>query len=246
MLRMIIVALFLGIFGLVSLPTFFVLWLIGKFSMNLRHHASYAFVRSALKILLNLSDTELIVKGEENLIKDRPVLYVGNHRSFFDIVIAYSIIPPLAGFISKIEVKKVPILRTWMTFMNCLYLDRNNAKEGLKTILAAIEQVKSGISIFIFPEGTRSKADDAMIAFKEGSLKIAQKTNCPVIPVAFNNTSAIFEDQKPFIKKAKVIVEFGKPIYLSSLEGDDKKFPGKYTHDIVEKMVLDNMKELGE
>jgi len=79
--------------------------------------------------------------------------------------------------------------------------------------------------------------------FKEGSLKIAQKTNCPVIPVSFNNTSAIFEDQFPKIRPVKVTVEFGTPIIPSELPAEDNKHLGKYTHDIVKGMLERNKVE---
>ena len=79
--------------------------------------------------------------------------------------------------------EKIPILRTWMANVNCLFLDRKNIKEGLKTILQGIEKVKNGISIWIFPEGTRNTNEDIteLLPFKEGSLKIAEKSGCPVI-----------------------------------------------------------------
>lgn len=58
-------------------------------------------------------------------------------------------------------------------------LNRDNIKEGMKTILKGIELIKNGSSVFIFPEGTRSK-DEELLPFKEGSLKIAEKVNAPL------------------------------------------------------------------
>lgn len=241
MIRIIITGIAAGLFFLVSaifiIPA---LYIIGLFSREKRDYLSYAIVQWAFKVVLFFAGTDIDVKGFDNIPKDQPVLYVGNHRSIFDIIISYSMVPPLTGYISKIEIKKVPILSWWMKLMNCLFLDRDNPREGLKTILAAIDMIKEGKSVFIFPEGTRSKTDDGMIDFKEGSLKIAQKTNCPVIPVAFNNTSAIFEDQLPKLRKVKVSVEFGKPIIPSELDAEAKKHLGKYTHDIVKGMVERN------
>ena len=127
--------------------------------------------------------------------------------------------------------------------MNCLFLDRHNVKEGLKTIIAGTEQIKSGISVFVFPEGTRAERDEDMIEFKEGSLKMAEKSGCPIIPVAINNTSAIFEDQFPKVRKAHVVIEYGKPIDVNELTKEEKKRLGAYTHDIIKEMVMKN-KEL--
>ena len=148
------------------------------------------------------------------------------------------------GFVSKIEIKKVPILAQWMVNMNCLFLDRSSPKEGLKMIHDGVEKLQNGISIFIFPEGTRAKSDDTMAEFKGGSLKMAEKANVPIVPVAINNTSAIFENQFPFIKKAHVIIEYCEPIMTDNLSKEDKKFLAERVHDIVQGKVLDHMKGL--
>ena len=148
-------------------------------------------VRSVFKVLLKLAGVTVTVKGAENIPEDTAVLYVGNHRSYFDILAGYTTVPTLLGFVAKKEMEKIPLLRTWMVNVNCLFLDRKNIKEGLKMILQGIEKVKNGVSIWIFPEGTRNPNEDIteLLPFKEGSLKIAEKSGCPVIPVAMTGTA---------------------------------------------------------
>lgn len=135
-----------------------------------------------------------------------------------------------------------PLLRVWMRYLYCLFLDRENIKEGLKTILKAIEYVKSGVSICIFPEGTRNKSEDEleMLPFHDGSFKIAQKTGCPIIPIALSNTSAMFEDQFPKIKPRHVVIEYGKPIILSELSKEEQRHIGSYTQNIILDMLKHN------
>lgn len=87
-----------------------------------------------------------------------------------------------------------------MRNLYCLFLDRNDTREGLKTILEGIDYIKKGISIVIFPEGTTSHTLD-LLPFKEGSFKFAEKTGCKIIPMVQNNTRACFENQFPRIKK---------------------------------------------
>lgn len=243
MIRLILVGTFLFLFFVVSLLIFVFLYFVGLFNKNLKDRMSYAIVSWALRTVLFISGTKLDVKGMENVPRDKAALFVGNHRSFFDIVINYSVLPPLMGFIAKKEIKKVPILSSWMVRMNCLFLDRENIKEGMKTIIAGTELLKSGISVFIYPEGTRAHSDDEMAEFKEGSLKMAEKSGAPIIPVAISNSSACFEDQFPKIRKAHVIIEYGKPIDVSALSKEEKKKIGAYTHDIIKDMVMKN-KEL--
>ena len=64
------------------------------------------------------------VQGLENIPADRAVLYVGNHRSYFDILVGYVTVPGLTGFVAKKEMLKIPLLRDWMHRVNCLFLDR--------------------------------------------------------------------------------------------------------------------------
>lgn len=233
MLRIVIVVIAVVLFFICTLPVLLVFKILHKKWPERIDHASLAVVQWAFRTVLKLSGTKLTVLGEENVPTDRPVLYVGNHTSFFDIIITYARMPGLTGYVAKKSVAKVPVLNLWMHRVHCLFLDRDNIKEGLKTILAAIEKVKSGISIFIFPEGTRNKTPDTLLDFKEGSFKIAEKTGCPIVPVTLVNASAIFEDHFPRIKKTHVVVEYGTPIDMSTLDKEERKHIGAYTQNII-------------
>lgn len=139
-------------------------------------------VQWAFNVILFICGTKITVIGEEHVPTDVPVLYIGNHRSYFDIIITYARCPRLTGYVAKDNMEKVPLLRVWMRRLHCLFINRENVKEALKTILAGIDNIKNGISMCIFPEGTRNKSDEQMLPFKEGSFKMAEKTGCPIIP----------------------------------------------------------------
>ena len=240
MIRFVLIGLFLIIYMLVSLIIFVFLAIVGKFNKNLKDRMSFAIVTWGLSVMKFLSGAKITVKGLENIPDDTAVLYTSNHRSYFDIVIGYTLVKPLCGFVSKKEIKKVPILAGWMKRMHCLFLDRSDIRAGMKMVLEGVDSLKNGISIFIFPEGTRGKTDDSLKEFKEGSFKMAEKANVPVVPVSFNNTSAIFEDHFPWIKKANVVVEFGKPIYMDTLDKEQKKHLGAIVHDEIKTMIENN------
>lgn len=240
MIRFILVAFFLISFLILGIPILIVEWIIGKFNPDLKNKSSQRIVQYAFKIILFIAGVKLTVKGFENIPKDKAVLYIGNHRSYFDIVITYSLCPGLTGYVAKKEMEKIPLLSTWMKYLHCLFLDREDMKEGLKTILTGIDYIKHGISICIFPEGTRNSGDK-MLPFKEGSLKMADKTGCPVIPMALTNTRDIFENHFPKIKKTHVILEYGAPIYPKELSKEDKKFLGAYTQKKIQEMYEKNI-----
>ncbi len=240
MFRFICIAIFLVIYLILSIPIFFVEWIIGKFNKRAKDYSSLRIVQWGFKVILWITGVEVTVIGEEK-IPDEPVLYIGNHRSFFDILLTYSRCKNLTGYVAKKEMEKVPSLSTWMKNLYCLFLDRENPKEGLKTILKAIEYVKQGISICIFPEGTRNKGEElSMLPFKEGAFKIATKTGCPIVPISMNNTAAIFENQLPRIKKVSVILEYGDPIYPDQLDAEKKKRIGAYVQNIIQETIHKN------
>lgn len=240
MIRFIFVVLFLVVFLILSIPVMLVEWLIGKKNPNMKDYSSLRIVQWAFKVILWIAGVNVTVIGEEH-IPDEPVLYIGNHRSFFDVPITYSRCRRLTGFVAKKEIEKVPLLSTWMRFLYCLFLDRDDVRAGLKTILTAMEQVKNGISIFIFPEGTRNKGKElSVLPFHDGSFKIAEKTGCAVIPVSINNSVQILEAHFPFIRKTHVVLEYGEPIYPNTLDKEAKKQLGTYCHDLIEATIKKN------
>lgn len=235
MIRFILVCICVVGYLILSIPLLIIEWIIGKFNPYAKDISSLRIIQAVFKFILWITGVEVTVIGEENVPKNQPVLYIGNHRSFFDILLTYTRCPRLTGYVAKAEMEKIPLLSNWMRYLHCLFLDRKDIKKGLKTILEGIEKIKSGISICIFPEGTRNRADSdlELMEFHEGSFKLATKTNCPIVPIALNNTCSIFEKQFPKIKKTHVVIEYCKPIIPSELSKEDKKFIGKYTRNVI-------------
>lgn len=240
MIRFILVSSFVVLFLILSTPLMLAEWIIGKFNMDLKNRSSLAIVNWAFRCVIFLAGVKVTALGEENIPKDTAVLYAGNHRSFFDIVLTYVRVPRPTGYVAKKEMEKVPLLSVWMKNLHCLFLDRDNIKEGLKTILLGVEKAKSGISICIFPEGTRNRVPDTFLPFHEGSFKIAEKADIPVIPMTINNSAAVFEEHFPKIRRAKVIIEYGKPIYINDLPREEKKFVGAKVQKIIEETYFKN------
>jgi 1-acyl-sn-glycerol-3-phosphate acyltransferase len=238
MIRLILIAILIIGFLILSIPILLVEWIIGKFNPHARDISSLRIIQFIFRLILLLTGSKVTILGEEHVPKDVPVLYIGNHQSNFDVVLSYSRCPGLTGYVAKDSMKKIPLLSTWMSRLYCLFLDRSNLKEGMKMILKGIEQIKGGVSMCIYPEGTRNKTpENGMLPFKEGSFKMAEKTGCPIIPMAVTNTAEIFEKHFPWIRPAHVILEYGEPIYVKELDKEQKKFLGSYTQKIIEQML---------
>ncbi len=202
-------------------------------------------VQQVFQRILRRCRVTVEVEGMENLQripKEEGVLFVGNHRSYFDVIIAYTLVDRPTGFVAKIEMEKLKPLKRWMEYLGCLFMDRSNLKQSLKVILAAIRQIREGSSIWIYPEGTR--ADGAteleMEPFKEGSFKIAEKTGCKIVPVSMVHTRSILEQQFPRICPQKVKVRIGAPIELKTLDEENRKHIGAY----VEGKIRDDLQSM--
>lgn len=240
MIRFILTAGFVILFLIFSIPLLVVEWILGKFNMDLKNRSSLAIVNWAFRVCLFFSGVKLTVLGEDRVPMNEAVLYVGNHRSYFDILLTYVRVPRPTGYVAKKEMLHYPLLSNWMKNLHCQFLDRENLKEGMKTILTCIEEIKSGISICIFPEGTRNKENDTFLPFHQGSFKIAEKAGCAIVPMCLNNAAGIFEDHLPKIKKAHVILEYGTPIYMNTLSKEEKKGIAELVQKQIETMYHNN------
>lgn len=232
-MRTILSVLFLVIYLVLSLPIQGILWIYQKKNQVKADYISLRIVQWGFRVIQFFSGVKPEIKGLENIPNDEACLFVGNHLGFFDVILTYPLMERRTGYIAKKEFEKTPLLPIWMRRLYCIFLDRSNPKEGLKGILDAISHVKNGISIFIYPEGTRSRNGE-LGEFKAGALKIAQKTNCPIVPVAVTGTDDVFENHLPWIKKRPVQITFGKPIYPDALEAEEKKHLSDYVHHQLE------------
>ena len=241
MIRFLLVVIFLFMFLILGIPVLLVLWLVGKSRPGLKDRASKAIVGWAFRCVTFFAGTKIIVKGLENIPSDSAALFVGNHRSYFDIVLTYYLFPGITGYVAKKEMLRYPLLKDWMKNIHCLFLDRDNIKEGLKTILAGVEEVKNGISMCIFPEGTRNDGEElSMLPFHSGSFKIAEKSGCAIVPISLNNTHTMFEQHIPRIEKTHVVIEYGKPIYPKELDKETRKRIAPYCQEIIQETINRN------
>lgn len=226
-----------------------ILWIYGKFNKKAADLATLRFVQWAFRCVMAMSGVKLKVYGKENIPEDEAVLYVANHRGIFDVVTTYTLCPGVTGYIAKDNVEKIPFLSWYMKRLYCLFLDREDIKKGLKTIITAIDQVKNGISIFIFPEGTRNtdvEHPNSLLTFKEGSFKIAEKTGCKIVPMAITGSEAILENHVPWLHRGKITVVYGKPIVMAELEKKDQRCIGAYCQKYVQELLNEAVQRNGE
>lgn len=241
MIRTILSVSFAVLYLILGIPVLIAEFFIGKFNKRARDISCLRMVQWALRTISKICGIRLTVIGKENIPQDQAVLYIANHRSYFDIILSYSLCPDLTGYIAKDSLRKVPLLSNWMKRVYCLFMDRTDIKQSLKTILQGVDHIKNGISVCIFPEGTRNHGKETeLLPFKEGSFKIAEKTGCPIIPMAISNSASVIADHPPKVTPCHIIIEYGKPIYVEDLPKNERRKVGLITRDKIQEMLVRN------
>lgn len=144
--------------------------------------------------ILKVTGVFLSVEGLENIPKDTACVFVGNHRSYYDIPILLTALDAPHGILAKEELEKIPLLNRWMKLLGCVFVKRDDIRASVKALNDATAIVESGRSFVIFPEGTRYKGEEGGAGeFKAGAFRIAIKTGVPVVPVAISGARGLFE-----------------------------------------------------
>ena len=160
-----------------------------------REDANYRLLRVLVKIVIPITGIKISVRGKENVDKNESCLIIANHKSDLDSLILIWLFEKPLIFIGKEELKKTPLISTWFKEIGCLFIERENIRQSAKVILEGSEILKAGKSIVIFPEGKRIM-EDRLGEFKDGSFKLAIKSDRPVLPVAIIDSYKAFEEYK--------------------------------------------------
>lgn len=180
---------------------------------QLVHRVAQSWAKGAI----DRTGSRIEIEGLENIPKEGAVLFTSNHQGNFDIPILLAHLPKPIGFVAKIELTKLPIVSKWMALMECVFIDRKDMRQSLRAITKSIDILKSGQSMVIFPEGTRSKSSE-MDAFKPGSLKMATKAGVPIVPITINGSYKLLEANNNRIAPGVVKIIISPPIEATAVD----------------------------
>lgn len=237
MLRTIIWFIYFWLYLIAILPCYFKVNKLARQQKTAEHdELVFRIVQKWAKSLVRLAGVTVTVHGSENLPQNQSVVFISNHQGNFDIPILLGYIDKPKAFIAKLELLKMPFISTWMRHMKCVFMDRSDVRQSLRTIQTAAEYIKQGYSMVIFPEGTRSKGAQ-MGEFKPGSFKLALKAEAPVIPVTIKGSYRIMEQNGFLIRPAEVEVFLGEAIPTKGLSKEQaSNLPDEVKKIIEEKL----------
>jgi 1-acyl-sn-glycerol-3-phosphate acyltransferase len=191
---------------------------------------SFRVLRLTAKSILFAGGVKLSYRGIDNIDTNKIQVFAANHVSNFDIPVVYSIIPVPTGWLAKKELFRIPFLGWLMKANKFISIDRGEGRKAVISLAAAVEKVKRGTRIVIFPEGTRSK-DGTLLPFKKLLFRLCLKTGVPIVPIYIHGSGEIMKTKSMIIKSGEITVVIGKEIDTS------KYYPNK---------VVDLMDELRE
>ena len=174
--------------------------------------------------ILKVTGAQLVVEGQENIPKDGPCVFVGNHRSYYDIPLLLVALDAPHGILAKEELGKIPLLNRWMKLLGCVFVQRDDVRASVRALNDASAIVESGRSFVIFPEGTRYKGEEGGAGeFKAGAFRIAVKAGAPVVPVAITGARALFESHGNRCFPGAVHIKVLPPIQTAGMSRAEQK-----------------------
>ena len=174
---------------------------------NIVHH----YARWWAKIQLLVSGVRVKVKGLEHIGNDPSYVYMSNHQGTYDIFALLSCLPVQFRWIAKKELFTIPILGWAMGAANYISIDRSGKREALESIERAASKIRGGVSVVIFPEGTRSR-DGAIQPFKRGGFTLALKSGVSIIPITINGSRDVMPRDSMRVRPGEIRVSIDRAI----------------------------------
>ena len=166
------------------------------------------------KMLLKLASIRVNVIGRENVLMNRPQIFMANHQSDFDILIVLAYIPGQFRWIVKKELFKIPIFGKAMKSACYIEIDRQNREKAMKSLEEAAQKIREGKSVMTFPEGTRSK-DGIIKPFKQGLFHLAIQAGVPIVPISIIGAHEIMPKRTLKVKPGRITMVIGRPVEVS-------------------------------
>ena len=172
---------------------------------------TFFFTKFFSTVILFIAGVKLIVEGKEYIDKGESYIYIMNHQSFFDIPLLMKASPSNIRFIYKKSITHIPIFGWSIRATGYIPINRTDARQALVTLKKAAKRLVGGISIVIFPEGTRS-IDGKLGEFKRGAFVIADEAKAKIIPCSIVDSYKILSKEKLEILGGTVKVVFHEPL----------------------------------
>ncbi len=171
--------------------------------------------------ILYVSRIRVKVNGLNQIDPSQSYVYMSNHQSNFDIPVLLAHLPVQFRWLAKAELFKIPLFGRAMQGAGYVKIDRFNQESAFQSIKEAATKMKDGVSVMIFPEGTRS-LDGRIRPFKKGGFIMAVDAGVPIVPIVLQGTWSIMEKSSLQINTGDVVMNLEKPIATTNYSRQNK------------------------
>lgn len=219
-MRTIIWFIYFWLYLLVSLPRYYHVKRLEQQGQREEHDRLVRhYVGDWASRLLRLAGAKIETTGREN-IPQGPVVFVGNHQGYFDIPLMITQMDKPNPLVAKKEIQKIPMIRSWMEELRCVFIDRQDARQSMDCLKRAQELLKEGYSVVIFPEGTRNNGKE-LLEFKAGAIRMATRAGVPIVPVCIDGSCNLMGKGGLWIHPAKVKIHILPPVSTEQMSREE-------------------------
>jgi 1-acyl-sn-glycerol-3-phosphate acyltransferase len=172
------------------------------------------------RLMLRAAGVRLTLHGAEQLAAERPVVYVANHVSWFDVFTLAATLP-FYKFVAKQELARIPIFGPAVRAAGTVFIDRDNRRAAFAGYDAAAQRIRDGASVVVYPEGTRGRSY-AIRPFKKGPFVLAIAAGAPIVPTLIYGTMRVQAKGSFLVRPGSVHVHFLEPIPTAGMTYDDR------------------------
>ena len=199
-----------SVFIIIITPISFVIAVLASVFVR-RGNGVHWVARHYSKIIIRISFSSVQVEGLENLTPGEHYIFAANHNSIFDILVLTAFLPVQFRWLAKDNLFAMPIYGWSMSMAGYIPINRSNPREGVRSLQEAAEKISRGVSVVIFPEGTRSK-DGLIQDFKRGGFTLATKAGLPIIPISISGTHQVMPTKTFRVTPGPIKLVIGQPI----------------------------------
>ncbi len=203
-------------------------------------NSAHQCARAWAKTLLLFAGVKVRLQGAVEAIDlETPYVFMANHQSAFDIFVLLAGLPVPFRWVAKAELFKIPIFGPSMRRAGYISINRDNPRDAVRSLNEAAKKIREGISVIVFPEGTRSE-DGKLLPFKSGGFVLAIKSQAPIVPTALVGTFEIKPRGRFWVRPRTAIIRFGAPVETKGLKTRDKEDLKNRIHGILHELLKDN------
>jgi 1-acyl-sn-glycerol-3-phosphate acyltransferase len=183
-------------------------------------------------LILRVAGISLRVEGLENIDPQRQYIFIVNHQSNIDIPVLVQALPFQLRWLAKRELLRVPFFGWAMWAARHVTVDRADPQGALKSLARAKERLAAGISLVVFPEGTRSR-NGALQRFKKGGFLLAVQTQTPIVPITINGSGALLPAGSWRLGSGSVQVVVERPLAVAGFRPGNLRLLSNQARDVI-------------